>query len=88
MACECEFCGKKTTFGRQYTRKGLAKKKGGNGRKITGKSNRTFKPNVQRVRTFEGGTTKWVKVCAKCIRAGKITKPPKMKQVLESLKSE
>ena len=88
MSRECEFCGKKTTFGRQYTRKGLAKKKGGNGRKITGKTNRSFKANIQRVRTFENGTIKWVKVCAKCIRSGKIQKPPKMKNVLEALKTE
>ncbi len=88
MARVCDFCGKKTSFGRQYTRRGLAKKKGGVGRKITGKSKRTFKPNIQRVRAYINGGVKWVHICTKCLRQGKIEKPPKMKDVLEKLKKE
>ncbi len=88
MSRECEFCGKKTSFGRQYSRRGLAKKKGGNGRKITGKCNRTFKPNIQHVRAWINNGVKWVKICTKCLRQGKILKPPKMKKILEQLKRD
>ena len=71
----CEFCGKRTEVGRSIARRGLAKKKGGVGRKTTGVTKRTFKPNIQSVRAVIDGETKRVKVCAACIRSGKITKP-------------
>jgi large subunit ribosomal protein L28 len=53
----------------------MARIKGGAGRKITGRSKRTFSPNVQRVRIVEAnGTHKTVYVCTKCLKAGKIRK--------------
>ena len=70
----CEVCGKNTTFGHSITRRGLAKAKGGVGRKTTGISSRTFKPNLQTVKTKVNGTVKRVRVCTKCIRAGKVIK--------------
>lgn len=85
MAYRCELCGKDVSFGRQYTKRGLAKKKGGNGRKVTGKSARKFKPNVQRIRAMVDGTTKRVKLCTKCLKSGRVQKPVKMKQRLEEL---
>lgn len=75
MARECSICGKKTTFGKQYARRGLAKAKGGVGRRITGKTRRTFKPNVQRVRAVVNGSVKRVKVCTRCLKRGLIKKP-------------
>jgi len=75
MARECEFCGKKTGFGMSFARRGLAKKDGGVGRRITGHDRRTFKPNIQRVRAVVNGAVKRVKVCAKCLRSGKVQKP-------------
>ncbi|MFQ5843776.1 MAG: 50S ribosomal protein L28 [Planctomycetota bacterium] len=72
----CAISGKRTTFGRQYTQRGLAKKKGGVGKKITGKSPRAFRPNLQRVRAVINGRVVRVKVAAKYIRRGLITKPP------------
>ena len=72
----CELSGKRTRIGRQYSRRGLAKAKGGVGKKITGKSARTFKPNIQRVRALVNGRTVRIKVAAKFIRRGMITKPP------------
>jgi large subunit ribosomal protein L28 len=74
MARVCEFCNKKTEVGNQITRRGLAKAKGGVGRKVTGRSKRTFKPNLQTVRAVVGGTTRRVRVCARCLKAGKIVK--------------
>ncbi len=71
----CALSGKKTTIGRQYTHRGLAKSKGGVGIKITGKSRRTFKPNLQRVRVVVNGRVVRMKVAAKFIRRGMIEKP-------------
>ena len=76
MAYECFYCGKRTTAGYQVTRRGLAKKKGGVGKKITGRSKRKFRPNLQTVRALVEGTPKRVKICAKCIKKGRLVKPP------------
>jgi len=77
MARECFYSGKRTVFGRQYTRRGLAKSKGGVGRKITGNNNRTFKPNVQKVRAVIDGRVTRVKIAAKYLRRGVVKKPMK-----------
>lgn len=74
MSRVCELCGKKTQVGNQIERRGLAKWKGGVGRKITGKTKRTFKPNLQMVRAKINGAAKRIKVCTRCISAGKIVK--------------
>ena len=76
MARACDICGKKTTTGNQITRRGLAKAKGGVGRKITGRSKRKFRPNIQKVKVLEGKTPVRKKVCAKCLKAGKVRKAP------------
>ncbi len=75
MARVCEFCQKRTETGNSISRRGLAKAKGGVGRRITGKSKRTFKPNIQRVRALIGGAVRRVKICTRCMKAGKIVKP-------------
>ena len=75
MSRKCDFCGKGTVSGRSIIRKGLAKAKGGVGLKTTGITKRTFKSNIQRVRAVVGGSVKRVKVCTKCLRSGKVTKP-------------
>jgi len=74
MSKICYTCGKKPVAGRQIKRRGLAKKKGGVGQRITGISRRRFLPNLQTVRTLINGKVKKVRVCAKCLKAGKITK--------------
>ena len=73
----CYFTGKKTTSGRQYTHRGKAKYLGGVGVKVTGKTKRKFKPNLQTVRAVVDGQVKRIKVSAKAIRLGLIVKPPK-----------
>jgi len=75
MSRVCQFCGKHTEVGRSIARRGLAKSKGGVGRKTTGVTKRTFKPNIQSVRAVIDGETRRVKICAACIRSGRITKP-------------
>ena len=74
MARVCEICGKGTTAGRSIKRRGKAKKKGGVGRRITGTSKRTFKPNLQRVKVKINGQVKKINVCVKCLKAGKVKK--------------
>lgn len=76
MARKCAFTGKKTIFGRSITRRGKAKYLGGVGRKTTGISHRTFKPNVHRVRALIDGQIVRIRASAKAIRMGLITKPP------------
>ena len=74
MAKICYVCGKKPVAGRSIVRRGLAKKKGGVGRRITGVSGRRFLPNLKIVRALVDGSIKRIKVCTKCIKAGKVTK--------------
>ena len=70
----CAICNKGPIRGEQITRRGLAKAKGGVGRKITGRSKRSFKPNLQRVRAIVDGTVRRLSVCTRCIRSGKVQK--------------
>ena len=71
----CYFTGKKTSFGNQVTHRGKAKYLGGVGTKITGITARKFKPNIQKVRAVVDGQIVRIKVSAKAIRNGMITKP-------------
>lgn len=73
----CSISGKKTRSGRTYTTRGLAKSKGGVGKKTTGKTLRRFKPNIQRVRAVVDGRVVRVKVAAKFLRRGLVQKPVK-----------
>ena len=77
MARECFYLGKKTRSGRSISRRGKAKYLGGVGRKVTGVTKRKFKPNIQRVRALVDGKVCRIKVSAKAIRMGLVTKPPK-----------
>ncbi|MFQ5952095.1 MAG: 50S ribosomal protein L28 [Candidatus Omnitrophota bacterium] len=74
MARECYICGKKPVSGKSISRRGLAKSKGGVGQKITGVTRRRFTPNLQTVHALIKGKKKKIKVCAKCIKAGKVKK--------------
>jgi large subunit ribosomal protein L28 len=77
MSRVCEFTGKRTTVGRQYARRGKAKYLGGVGRKVTGRTKRKFKPNVQKVRAVVDGKVVRVVASTKAIRDGMIVKPVK-----------
>lgn len=74
MARVCEFCEKKTASGGMVARRGLAKKDGGVGLRCTGRSFRKFKPNLQKVRALVGGKVVRVRLCTKCLKAGRVTK--------------
>jgi large subunit ribosomal protein L28 len=73
----CHFTGKKTTTGRQYTHRGKAKYLGGVGTKVTGRTKRKFKPNIQKVRAVIDGRIQRIQVSTKAIKMGLIVKPVK-----------
>jgi large subunit ribosomal protein L28 len=77
MPRKCPLTGKKTRAGRKYAHRGKAKYLGGVGIKITGKTKRKFKANIQRVRAVVDGGVKRINVSAKAIRNGLIVKPPR-----------
>ena len=77
MPRKCPLTGKQTRAGRKYARRGKAKRLGGGGIKITGKTKRKFKANMQRVRAVVDGRVVRMNVAAKAIRNGLIVKPGK-----------
>jgi large subunit ribosomal protein L28 len=52
----------------------MAKSKGGIGLHTTGVTRRWFLPNLHKVRVTENGGTVRKKVCAACIKGGKVVK--------------
>lgn len=75
MGSKCNICGKSVASGGTVARRGIAKKKGGVGKKITGRSKRKYRVNIQRVRVKVGGSVKRMNVCTRCITSGRIEKP-------------
>ncbi|MBI3602623.1 MAG: 50S ribosomal protein L28 [Candidatus Omnitrophica bacterium] len=69
---DCIICAKSAAPGRKYKRRGMAKKKGGAGSKIVGKTLRVMKPNLQRIKIILHGTVQRALVCTSCIQANKI----------------
>ena len=74
MARLCEICGKGPVAGMSIVRHGMPKKTGGIGLHTTGITRRRFLPNVQKIRVKKNGGTVRMKVCATCIKSGKIEK--------------
>lgn len=58
----CAITGKKTSFGRTYSLRGIAKKKKGIGLKVTGITNRRFKPNLKKKRLWIPEENRYVTV--------------------------
>lgn len=73
----CTFTGRKTSAGRTLTYRGKAKYLGGVGKKITGKTKRKFRPNIQTVNAMIDGKPARVKASTKAIRMGLVVKPLK-----------
>jgi large subunit ribosomal protein L28 len=71
---KCAICGKTAQTGRKVVRKGLPKKKGGTGSKITRSSKRKFLPNLQKTRIMIKGKAQRVYLCTKCIKKGNFRK--------------
>lgn len=67
-------------MGNSIETRGKAKYLGGVGTKITGKTRRQFRPNLQKIRVaLDGGGAKSMRVCTQCIRSGAVRKAVKQK---------
>ena len=56
---KCEICGKGVTFGIKVSHSHR-------------RTNRTWKPNVQRVKAIVKGSPCHIYVCSRCLRSGKV----------------
>ncbi|MBR1779502.1 MAG: 50S ribosomal protein L28 [Clostridia bacterium] len=56
---KCDVCGKSVSFGIKVSHSHR-------------RSNRTFKPNIQKVKAIINGTPKHMFACTRCLRSGKI----------------
>jgi large subunit ribosomal protein L28 len=56
---KCEVCGKGVTFGKKYSHSHI-------------RTNRQWKPNVQRVKVIVNDTPAKMYVCTRCLRSGKV----------------
>jgi large subunit ribosomal protein L28 len=64
MSRMCEVCGKKPMTGNNVSH-------------AHNKTRKTWLPNLQKMKTVEGGSTRSITVCTRCIRSGAVTKPTK-----------
>jgi large subunit ribosomal protein L28 len=72
----CDICGKTSSVGNKIARSGSPKYKGGIGLHTGGVTKRRFYPNVQKTRVVVDGTVKRMRVCSRCLKAGKVQRPP------------
>lgn len=56
---KCEICGKGVSFGIKVSHSHR-------------RANRTWKPNIKKVRAVVNGSVKSVNVCTRCLRSGKV----------------
>jgi len=80
MSRKCAVCGKTAMTGNRIQRRGMAKSKGGVGKKTTGITKRRFFPNLQPKRVLIKGKVKRVLLCAKCIKGNKAEVPSRSRQ--------
>jgi large subunit ribosomal protein L28 len=74
MSRRCEICDKGQHRGNRILRRGQAKKKGGIGQHVTAVSPRIFYPNLQVAHAIVNGVRRRIKVCANCIKSGRVQK--------------
>ncbi|MFR4400951.1 MAG: 50S ribosomal protein L28 [Peptococcus niger] len=71
MARSCDICGKGVTTGMRVSHSHIRNK-------------RTWRPNIQTVRTVVNGTPKKLNVCTRCLRSGKVQRVKTMNQTTET----
>jgi large subunit ribosomal protein L28 len=74
MSRVCEVCGKSPLFGSSVSRRGNPKRKGGGGSRVVKRTKRKQYPNLQKVRAVVNGRPCTLRVCAKCLKAGKVSR--------------
>lgn len=62
MARICEVCGKGPQVGNNVSH-------------ANNKSKRRWLPNLRRVRAVQAGQVKYIQVCTRCLRSGRVVKP-------------
>ena len=62
MAKQCHFCGKATVTGRKVS----------HAHNVT---SRTWEPNLRTVKAMVDGGPRRIRVCARCLRSGKVRRP-------------
>ena len=62
---KCAICDKTINYGNKLS---IARSH------ISNRATRTWKPNLRSVKAVVNGETKRIKVCAKCLRSGKVVK--------------
>jgi len=65
MSKECEICGKKPITGNNVSH-------------AHNKNRRRWLPNLQRVRVATDNGNRYMRVCTRCLRSGKVNKPSKV----------
>ena len=63
MSQVCEICGKRPRVGFNVSH-------------AHNRTKRRFNPNLQRVRALVDGEVRRIRVCTRCLKAGKVIKPP------------
>mgnify|MGYP000934280528 FL=1 len=58
---KCDICNKNTVFGNNVSHS-------------VRRTNRSWKPNIKKVRVIENGTPKTIHVCSRCLRSNKVTR--------------
>lgn len=58
---KCSLCGKGPSFGHNVSH-------------ANNRTKKTWKPNVQRVKTVDNGTVRHINICTACLKSGKVTK--------------
>ena len=76
MSRICELTGVGSIKGSHIWRSGKAKKKGGIGTHVTAITKRRFRANLQRVKALIDGEVRYIRVSAKAIKRGLVTKAP------------
>jgi len=61
MSRRCDLCGKGTVFGNTVSH-------------AKNRTRRTWRPNIQSLKTMVGGTVLTIKVCTRCLKSNKIAK--------------
>lgn len=62
MSKVCEICGKRPQVGNSVSH-------------ARNRTKRRWLPNLQKVKSIQNGRVKRIKVCAKCLKTGKVEKP-------------
>ncbi len=62
MSYACDICGKRPQVGNNVSQ-------------ANNQTKRRWKPNLRKVRALDAGTVRFIQVCSRCLRSGKVVKP-------------